>query len=99
MTSSTGSRRRDPQGNLVTGAEQFVPQIGAIQSALQLAGQRQGMSDTDLLKSVGEQMNFPWVPQHINLKQEAAKTAIAQYQVTKTSLQNGVADRRLPTHL
>ena len=46
------------------------------------------MSDTELLKSIGEQMNFPWVPQHINLKQEAAKTAIAQYQVTSQLAQN-----------
>ena len=40
------------------------------------------MNDETLLKSIGEQMNFPWVPQHINLRQEAAKTAIAEYHVS-----------------
>ena len=79
-----GIEEAGPQGNLLTGAEQFVPQIGAMQSALAVAGQRQGMSDRALLKNIGEQMNFPWVPEHINLRQEAAKTAIAQYQVTKS---------------
>ena len=46
------------------------------------------MSSSALVKSIGNQLNFPWVPQHLNLRQEAAKTAIAQYQVTKSLAQN-----------
>ena len=77
-----GISEAGPQGSLLTAAEQVVPQIGGMQSALQLAGQRQGMSDSQLIKSIGNQMNFPWVPQTINLNQETAKTALAQYRVT-----------------
>ncbi len=83
-----GIEEAGAQGNLVTAASQIVPQIGGIQSAMQLAGARQGMNTSDLVKSIGNQLNFPWVPQHINLKQEAAKTALAQYQVTKTLAAN-----------
>ena len=78
-----GIETAGPQGNLLTAAAGVVPQLGAIQSAMQLAGQRQGMSSAALVKSIGNQLNFPWVPQHLNLRQEAAKTAIARYQVTK----------------
>jgi len=78
-----GIEEAGPQGNLLTGAEQIVPEISGIQSALQIAGQRQGMNDSELLKNMGESLNFPWAPQHLNLRQEAAKTAIAQYQVAK----------------
>jgi hypothetical protein len=78
-----GIETAGPQGNLLTAAGGVVPQLGAIQSAMQLMGQRQGMSNAALVKSIGNQLNFPWVPQSLNLKQEAGKTAIAQYQVTK----------------
>ena len=83
-----GIEEAGPQGNLLTAAAGVVPQLGAIQSAMQLAGERQGMSSSALVKSIGNQLNFPWVPQHLNLRQEAAKTAIAQYQVTKSLAQN-----------
>jgi hypothetical protein len=46
------------------------------------------MNTSELVKSLGEQMNFPWVPQHLNLKQEAASTAIAQYHVASQLAQN-----------
>ncbi|MDA4119505.1 MAG: hypothetical protein OK436_02850, partial [Thaumarchaeota archaeon] len=78
-----GIKEAGPQGNLLTAAQQVVPQIGAMQNALKIAGQRQGMNDSQLLKSIGNQLNFPWIPQQLNLKQEAARTSIAQYQVTK----------------
>lgn len=78
-----GVKEAGAQGNLLTAAEQFVPQIGGMQSALQLMGQRQGMNSSQLIKSIGNQLNFPWVPQTINIRQEAARTAIDQYQVTK----------------
>jgi hypothetical protein len=78
-----GVKEAGAQGNILTAAEQYVPQIGGIQSALQLMGQRQGMNSSQLVKSIGNQLNFPWVPQTINVRQEAARTAIDQYQVTK----------------
>ena len=83
-----GIETAGPQGNLLNAAAGVVPQLGAIQSAMQLAGQRQGLSSVGLVKSIGNQLNFPWVPQSLNLKQEAAKTAIAQYQVTKSLASN-----------
>ena len=82
-----GIETAGPQGNLVTAASAVVPQIGGIKSALGLMGARQGMNTSTLVKSLGNQLNFPWIPQSINLKQEAAKTAIAQYQVTKSLAQ------------
>jgi hypothetical protein len=83
-----GVKEAGAQGSLLTAAEQFVPQIGGIQSALQLHAQRQGMSDSQIIKSIGNQLNFPWVPQTINVRQEAARTAIDQYQVTKQLASN-----------
>jgi hypothetical protein len=78
-----GIKEAGPQGNLLTGATQIVPELGALQSAMKAASQRQGLSGLALAKNIGQSLNFPWVPQHINLNQEAARTAIAQYQVTK----------------
>ena len=79
-----GIETAGPQGNLLTAAQGIVPQIGAIQSAMKVAGQRQGMSDASLVKNIFQSLNIPMLePQHINLKQEAARTALARYQVTK----------------
>jgi hypothetical protein len=83
-----GIEEAGPQGNLLTAASQIVPQVSALQGAFKLASQRQGMSDSDLIKSISNQLNFPWVPQQINIKQEAASTAIAQYHVASQLAQN-----------
>lgn len=83
-----GIETAGPQGNLMTGLEQVVPQLSAIQSAMQVAGQRQSLSKTSLIKNIYESLNIPFAQvQHINLRQEAAKTAIARYQVTSNLAQ------------
>ena len=84
-----GIENAGPQGNLVTAASQIVPQISAIQSAMQVAGARQGMSTKSLVKNIYESLNIPFAQvEHINLKQEAASTALAQYHVTSQLAQN-----------
>lgn len=83
-----GIEKAGPQGNLLTSAAAVVPEITAMQNALTLAGQRQNMPRGTLEKHLFESLNFPWVPQQLNLKQEAARTAIAQYHVTASLAKN-----------
>lgn len=83
-----GVKEAGPQGTILTAAQQIVPELGSIQTAMQLASQQRGMNDSQLVKSIGNQLNIPWIPQQVNLRQEAARTAIDQYQVTKTLAAN-----------
>jgi len=47
------------------------------------------MSSASLIKNIYNSLNIPFAQvQHINLRQEAAKTAIARYQVTKLLASN-----------
>jgi hypothetical protein len=80
-----GIEEAGAQGNLLTAAKGIVPQLGAMQSAMQIAGARHNLSSGALVKNIYESLGVPMIqPQHINLKQEAAKTAAARYQVTKS---------------
>ena len=79
------------QGNAVSGLEQFVPQLGAFQSALQAAGNARELSSNPnaFYKSVFNSLNIPFAQiQKINVKQIAAKDAIARYQVAKQAATN-----------
>ena len=84
-----GIEAAGPQGNLMTAAQGIVPQLSAIKSAMGIAGARQGMSTDALVKNIYASLNIPmFQPQEINLKQEAARTAMARYQVTKSLAAN-----------
>ena len=83
-----GIKEAGPQGNILTGAAQIVPELGALKTAMQAQSARQGLTGLALAKNIAESLNFPWVPQKINLNQEAAKTAIAQYQTTSSLAKN-----------
>ena len=72
-----GIRTASSGGNLITAAEQYVPQIGAIQSAIQLASGVRGEWKTNpsaATKTLLEQLNIPFVTAPVNLKQQAART-------------------------
>ncbi len=80
-----GIETAPPQGNLLTAIEGVVPQVSAIQSAMNVASAARGANTSSELKNIYESLNIPMFQvQHINLRQEAAKTALARYQVTKS---------------
>lgn len=80
------------QGNIVTGLEQFVPQLGAIGSAMQAASQYRSQivsNPNAFYKSLFESLNIPMFQvQKINVKQIAAHDEIARYNVAKQAAAN-----------
>ena len=79
------------QGNLLTGLQQVVPQLGALGSAMQAAGNyRQAASNPNsFYKSIFNSLNIPFAQvQKINVKQIAAHDAQARYEVAKQASQN-----------
>jgi hypothetical protein len=82
-----------PTGNpLAAAAEQFVPQIGAVDAAMQLASNYRGLATKNpnqFAKTIFESLNVPFAQvQNLNLKQLAAKGEIARYNVAKTAANN-----------
>ena len=78
-----GIRTASSGGNLITGAEQYIPQIGAIQSAIQLASGVRGewkTNPTAATQTLLEQLNIPFVHPKVNLQQQAARTEAARYE-------------------
>ena len=82
------------QGNAVSGLEQFVPQLGAIApitAALSKAANVRKLASNPnaFYKSIFEDLNIPFAQvQKINVKQIAAKDAIARFEVAKTVASN-----------
>ena len=79
-----GVRTAGPQGNVMTGLTALVPEVGALTNAMKLTSARTGPQRDTAIKSIYAALNVPMAQvQHINLKQEAARTASAEYQVAK----------------
>jgi hypothetical protein len=81
------------QGNaLLTGAEQFVGQIGALDAAMNLSGQYRNLATRNpnqFAKTVFQALNIPFAQvQDINLKQRAAKGEIARYHIAANDAKN-----------
>ena len=80
------------QGNILTGLEQFVPQLGAFGSAIQAAGNYRkaaGTNPNTFYKDIFNSLNIPFAQvQKINVKQIAAHDEIARYQVAKQAAAN-----------
>ncbi|HUZ82359.1 MAG TPA: hypothetical protein VMU73_08940, partial [Gaiellaceae bacterium] len=80
------------QGSALTGLEQFVPQLGALGSAIQVASGSRQLAATNknaFYKSVFNSLNIPFAQiQKINVRQIAAHDEIARYNVAKTAAQN-----------
>jgi len=78
-----GIKEAGPQGNLLTAAEQFVPQLSAADAAFGLSGQYAYLKQSNpqaFSKKIFESLNLPFFPQSINLRQIAAKDETDRYQ-------------------
>ena len=84
-----GTRTAAPAGNLLTGVEQFVPEVGALDAALGLSAQYRNLAKTNpnsFAKQIFGALNIPFAQvQNLNVKQIAARQEIDRYQVAKTA--------------
>ena len=82
------------QGSAITGLQQFVPQLGAVDaltSALTTAGHYRQLAKTNpnqFWKTIFQDLNLPGVPEQKNVKQIAAQDEIARYGVAKQAATN-----------
>jgi hypothetical protein len=80
------------QGSAVSGLQQFVPQLGALQTAMQSAFDNRTLAKSNpnaFYKSIFESLNIPFAQvQKINVKQIAAKDAQARYLVAEQASKN-----------
>jgi hypothetical protein len=70
-------------GNPILAAEQFVPQLTALDTAFNLSGQYAYLSKNDpqgFAKKVFESLGLPFTPEQLNLRQLAAQGEIDRYQ-------------------
>jgi len=101
------------QGNAVTAVEQVVPQVQALQAALQTSGEFKRLAATNpnsFAKTIFNALNIPFAQvQHLNLKQIAAKDEMDRYHTALQASQNafqsgdfsaiqGLASVPLPTN-
>ena len=77
-----GTNHAGPAGNIVTGLEQEIPEISALDNAIGLTSQARSVKPPgeplhqgDLLRPSG----IPWLPQNLNLQQISAKHEIDRY--------------------
>jgi hypothetical protein len=73
-----------PGGNVWTSAEQFVPQLSALDAAFNLSGQYAYLKTKNpqaFSKKVFESLGLPFTPQHLNLRQMAAQEEIDRYKI------------------
>jgi hypothetical protein len=88
-----GIETSTPSGNpLEAVGEQFVGQIGALQSALNLAGNYRSLATKNpnaFYKTIFESLNIPFAQvQNLNVKQLAAKGELARYRVASSAANN-----------
>ncbi len=87
-----GTRTAAPGGNVLTAAEQFVPELTTLDAALGLSAQYRGLQRSNpaaFTKLIFESLNIPFAQvQHINLKQIAAQQEIDRYQAASAAAQN-----------
>lgn len=82
------------QGNAVSGLEQFVPQLGAVQPITQALTKAASVRElatnpNSFWKSIFNDLNVPFAQvQKVNVKQIAATDAIARYEVAKSVASN-----------
>jgi hypothetical protein len=86
-----GTKVAAPAGNILTAAEQYVPQIGALDVALGLSAQYRGLRQYDpsgFSKLIFTDLGIPFTPEQINVKQIAAKGEIDRYQQAAQAAQS-----------
>jgi hypothetical protein len=77
-----GTDQASASGNLLTAAEQYVPQIGALDAALALSSQYRNLRRTDptaFINTITTALGIPFTPETINVKQMAAQNEIKRY--------------------
>lgn len=84
-----GVKEAGPQGDLYNAAEQFVPQLQAVDEAFNLSGQYAYLKSTNsnaFAKKVFESLNVPFFQvQHINLRQIAAQNELDRYSIASNA--------------
>ena len=78
-------------GSWINALAQFVPQVGAVQSAAQAAGGYRSEWRTNpagAAKTLLEDMNIPFITPPINVKQISAKDEAARFENAKTAAYN-----------
>jgi hypothetical protein len=87
-----GTREASASGNVLTAAEQFVPELTTLDAALGLSAQYRSLQRSNpaaFTKLIFESLNIPFAQvQHINLKQIAAQQEIDRYQASSQAAQN-----------
>jgi hypothetical protein len=86
-----GSNEANPQGTPLGTLEGIVPEVSALDSALNLSGQYAYLQKGDrnaYIKKVFESLGFPWMPQHLNLKQIAGTNELDRYNQAKKAASN-----------
>jgi hypothetical protein len=79
-----GTKTSGAGGNAVTAAEQFVPQLSALDQAFNLSGQYADLAKSgngEFSKKLFESLGLPLTPENLNLRQEAAQSEIDRYQI------------------
>ena len=92
-----GIETTTPQGNAaLTGAEQFVSQLGALDAALNLSGQYRSLAQKNpnaFAKTIFQSLNIPFAQvQSINMKQLAVKGELARYRVASQAAKNAFSN-------
>ena len=89
MAANSGIREAGSQGNALTGLEQFVPQLGALGSAISAATQYRSLAKTNpnqFYKKLFQDLNIPFAQvQHVNVKQLAVQDSNARYESAKAA--------------
>jgi hypothetical protein len=82
-----GTETAGSQGHLITAAEQFIPETGALATAIDAATSARSLASRDpnaFAKQLFESLNIPFAQvQKINVKQIAATDEIHRYEVAK----------------
>jgi hypothetical protein len=83
-----GVKTAGPGGNVFTAAEQFVPQLTAVDEAFNLSGQYAYLKQSNpqaFTKKIFESFGLPFTPEQLNLRQIAAKQEIDRYQIASNA--------------
>lgn len=80
-----GTKQAGAGGNAYDAAEQFVPQLSALDEAFNLSGQYGYLANSGngaFSKKVFESLGLPFTPEQLNLRQMAAQEEIDRYQIS-----------------
>ncbi len=86
-----GTNEAQPAGGWLSAAEQEIPEIGALDSALGWSAEARAVKKeggTAALKDTLSALGFPWTVQKLNLQQIAAKHEVDRYNQAKTDAMN-----------